>query len=168
MSLVIDPAAIASIQTVELPIPTLTPSSDPTHVQIMCGYDRAENEVQAAAAIDIDDAFRQLLGEHYDTLARPTSKPAKYQPSPDSIALLEQAFLAGVGQPVRDDFSHALQRWHPTEDSDAEAFYKHFRALSVLLTQPESVAEAMRVQPVRAGESIKVVRDRQSMRDSRA
>lgn len=168
LSLAIDPAAIASIQTIELPIPTLTPAAEPTHVLAMRAYDRAENEVRAAATIAIRDGFRLLLGAHFDALRLPKSRPPNYRPSPDSLAMLEDAFLPGVGQPVRADFSNAIVRWHPAEGEDIEPFYEHFRAFSTLLTRPDSVVAAVRKQPVRAGKDIKIVRARQSMRDSGA
>lgn len=168
LSLAVDPAAIAGIQSVELPIPTLAPALEPAHVQTMSVLDRAENEVQAVKADEFESGFRQILGEHYEQLARPRSTPLRYTPSPASIALLEQAFLPGVGQPVRDAFSRALCCWHSNQDNNGETFYEHFRAFSALLTRPESVVAVLGEQPVRAGEDIEVVRARQSVREGGA
>ncbi|WP_280215125.1 hypothetical protein [Nocardia cyriacigeorgica] len=149
LSLAIRPAAIATVQTLELPVPALAPAADPCHVQMMSEFDRIENEIRSEAAAHTDAAFNRLLGEPFEQLERRTSTVDRYQPSPDSIRLLENAFLAGVGQPVRENFGAALERWHLRGEDGGSSFYAVYRAFSSLLTRPEAIVAALQKQPVR-------------------
>ncbi|MGY1937541.1 hypothetical protein [Nocardia gipuzkoensis] len=150
LSLALDPAAIASVQTLALPVPALTPAADPSHLQSMREIDQVENEKRAASAAEREAGFRALLGDHFEQQFRARSTGiTRYQPSPDGISLLERAFLTGVGQPVRENFSDALSHWHSSGDDGAASFYDQFRALSAVLTRKEEVVAALKAQPLR-------------------
>ncbi|MGK8511806.1 hypothetical protein ACRS5S_28540 [Nocardia asiatica] len=90
-------------------------------------FDQVENESRAKSASDREAGFRALLGDHYEQLFRASSTGVtRYLPSPGSISLFVTSFLDGVGQPVREDFSDALIRWHSAGDDDTTSFTTSF------------------------------------------
>ncbi|MBW0273083.1 hypothetical protein ATM97_23650 [Nocardia sp. MH4] len=151
LSLALDPAAIASVQTIALPVHALAPVADPSHLRLMHEFDQVENENRAKSASGLEAGFRALFGDDYEQLrqARTSRAAARYRPSPDSTSLLETSFLDGVGQPVCEDFSDALSHWHSAEDADTASFYEQFRALSAVLTREEEVVAVLKAQPLR-------------------
>ncbi|MFI7529709.1 hypothetical protein [Nocardia salmonicida] len=162
LSLAIDPAVIEAVQTLQLPIPALTPPPEGEHLERLRQLDAV---AAAAAAADSPTALDKLIAKHDARRPVDQAPPPKprYQPSSDGLDYMAETYLTGVGSVVREEFCRGLTEG-AKDITDPADLYRQFVAFSVLLTQPDAVVALLQQQPVRQGAGMKLVRERRSIR----
>ncbi|WP_433717391.1 hypothetical protein ACQP2U_43445 (plasmid) [Nocardia sp. CA-084685] len=169
LSLAIDPAALATVATIELPVHELAVEPPPQLVSRLAELDgeitAADETLPDTSHIDpIELRMRELFMEPGDELAAAISTATRRSRAAwdEAQLLLEQTYLgASVNPVVRADFISAMT----SADNDSiQALHNRVRAYAALFTHPEGVVNAFNQQPVRNAEESPLVQQRRHQR----
>jgi hypothetical protein len=152
ISLALRPATIAALQRIAVPIsvPRTAVNAD-----LLTNIDSARKElarVDAASrsAPDPLELLRRKAAARSETLpGQPPNRPRSAIPY-KVCQLIEDEYLAGVSQPVRDRVTAALRAWSaahaPVDDAD---YVAQFASMASMLTRPDHAVQLLATQPVR-------------------
>ncbi|OXM44815.1 hypothetical protein CFP75_33375 [Amycolatopsis alba DSM 44262] len=144
ISLAVRPSAIATIQRIGLPISTLPGDVEPSLLvkvgELRAEHDRWEPE-RAQLKPSPLDLLRREASARREALLGHRSR-ARRRGLPGQLPrLLEEQYLSGVSEPVRERFTGAVGAWHSAQEaqvSDTDYVTRYAR-MAALLTQHRQV-----------------------------
>jgi len=153
ISLAVRPRALASVQSIELPVPALQGRLSPALVTEVARIREQIRQIEAVRqdAPDTIEAIQQrMAAQHGLSLERPPT-PEQYDLLERICQLITDEYLPGISLPVRDPFRSALHAWKEAQEQPPGdvPFMERFALMAAMLTRPADIHRALHAEPSR-------------------